>query len=103
MKAVICSAITLFFFSSCGIGMLSELTAYGSSVNDSIKLVKQSRQLMFECDFEEKCVTEKIENLVQTECQDFEKYQMVNFQDCSANFIYFIEKLYLENKKILNK
>ncbi len=56
---------------------------------------------MFDCDFNNECFSKELEDLLDKECEDYEKYEMVHIQECKVFFKKQFEDAYIVNKQIL--
>ena len=74
------------------------LASEGDAFTEGVELGKKQKALMFECDFDDECFFRRVETLLERECQEPEKFNMVTPQECFAVFRNQVEELYYYNK-----
>ena len=77
------------------------LASQGDAFTESVELGKKAKAIMFECDFKETCSMERITNLVVRECQNPEKFDMINSRECEIVFEKQLTQAYHINKQYM--
>lgn len=80
MKLSIFIFISMFFLNFTG--------EFKDDVDEVADLGKKSREIMVDCDWQERCVYKRIKTLIVDACEDFRKYEFgfKDAQECKLVF-----------------
>ena len=79
----------------------TEQDAFKNSYDLGYDLGKEFGEKMIECNFQNRCVMQELDNLLNDACHDYEEYELESFEQCFASFSYMFIKLYESQKELL--
>ena len=103
MKTSILIVVSLFIISCGSQKFVETLNSVGDEFANGVELGKKAKKIMFDCDFEDDCFEEEIEELLDEECKDFEKYGLVHEKECKVTLTNQFNEIYLLNKQMMKK
>ena len=77
------------------------LASEGDAFVEGYRVGRQVKGIMFDCDFNDDCFYERLDDLIAHECQTFENFNMVDYRECEKTFYQLFKRIYQHNKQVM--